>query len=218
MGIDDFCEAIDPCAIVLQPVAAASALAFLPVAIAIARLAASRRQPALHLLTGTALAMAVGTVAQHASGTWTGMMLDHAGMEANNVVMVLVGLRRWAGWRWRDLLVGGAVAYVSVLVATGVFDEIRRTLMVAGMVPCALLELRLWFREGSQTRYGWFAAGWAAFIAAIVAWELDRTALCAPDSLLQAHALWHVLAAVGLGFWALYYAQFMVLRPRGPDA
>jgi hypothetical protein len=43
-------------------------------------------------------------------------------------------------------------------------------------------------------------------IAAFVLWVLDLTKiLCAPNSWLQGHALWHVLGALAAGFLYLYY-------------
>ncbi len=218
VGINDFCEAIDTCGFILQPLATAAALAFIPAALVIARRANRRSMHALHLLTFTAAAMGVGTVAQHATGTWTGMMLDHAGMQSGNVAMVLVGLRRWTRWEWGTLLGGGAVAFAAVLVATAAYPDVRRALMIGGMVPCALIELRLWFRDGSTTSYRWFGAGWAAFLLAVAAWKLDQTALCRPQSWLQLHAVWHLLAAAGLVSWAYYYSQFSSLNPGRSDA
>jgi hypothetical protein len=176
------------------------------------------RQPALHLLTFASAVMALGTVAQHATGTGSAMLLDHAGMESANVAMGLIGLRRWFGLRWSTLLVGGLLAWLAIVGATAALPGIRRSLVVVGMVPCALIELRLWFRDGPETAYGWWAAGWAVFLAAVVAWELDQwEAWCAPASWFQLHALWHVLSALAIAIWSAYYVQFEILRPGVPD-
>lgn len=216
VGIPDFCEQVRTCAWILQPVSAASALTFLPAGAVIVALAARHRQPALHLLTFASVAMAIGTIAQHATGTWTAMLLDHAGMESANVAMVLVGLRRWFGVRWSSLLAAGVATWLATLVATAAFPEVRRALVIGGMVPCALIELRLWFRDGSQTSYRWWAAGWVVFLSAVLAWELDqKAAFCKPASWMQLHAVWHVLSAVGIAVWSAYYLQFDTLRPRG---
>ncbi len=218
VGIPDFCEQIRTCSWVLQPMSTASALTFVPAGAAIVWLAKTHRQPALHLLTFASVAMALGTVAQHATGTWTAMLLDHAGMESANIAMVLVGLRRWFDVRWPTLLVGGALGWVASVAATAAFPDIRRALVVGGMVPCALIELRLWFRDGGDTTYRWWAMGWVVFLTAVLAWELDqRAAGCAPTSWFQLHAVWHVLSAVGIAIWAAYYLQFDSLRPERLD-
>jgi hypothetical protein len=48
-----------------------------------------------------------------------------------------------------------------------------------------------------------YRAALAAGAAGLACWWLGRTASpwCGPDSLLQAHAAWHVLSAVALGAW-----------------
>jgi hypothetical protein len=217
VGIPDFCERIRACAWVLQPASTASALAFLPAGAVIVALAGRHRQPALHLLTFASVAMAIGTVAQHATGTWAAMLLDHAGMESANVAMVLVGLRRWFGPRWSSLLIGGLLGWLAVLALTAALPDVRRALMIGGMVPCALIELRLWFRDGAATSYRWWAAGWVVFLAAVAAWGIDQQPWgCSPTSPFQLHAAWHVLSAVGIAVWSAYYLQFDALRPRGP--
>ncbi len=216
IGIPDFCEHVRTCAWILQPSSTASALAFLPAGGVIVTLARRHHQPALHLLTFASIAMAVGTIAQHATGTWAAMLLDHTGMESANIAMVLVGLRRCFVLRWSTLLLGGLLAWLVMVAATAALPDIRRALVMGGMVPCALIELRLWFRDGDQTSYRWWAVGWVAFLSAVVAWELDqRSAWCAPTSWFQLHAVWHVLSAAGLAVWAAYYLQFDTLRPRG---
>ncbi|HKY66990.1 MAG TPA: hypothetical protein VJM49_11495 [Acidimicrobiales bacterium] len=52
------------------------------------------------------------------------------------------------------------------------------------------------------------AVALAALAAGAVANLVTRTGapLCAPDSLLQGHALWHVLTAVGAGLWLARWA------------
>lgn len=213
IGIDDFCEAIDRCGWVLQPWGAGSALAFVPVALWITAYARRVGQPSLHLLAGSAWAMAIGTVAQHTTGSWSGMLLDHAGMQASNVAMALVGLRRLTRTSWDRLLAGGAAVWIGLVALTAIVGDARRDVVLAGMVPCALLELTLYVRHRTSTRLRWLVAGWLAFGAAIVAWELDRSpAWCDPHGPVQLHALWHVLCAVALGVWAVYYRQFETLR------
>jgi len=123
--------------------------------------------------------MAAGTLAQHATGTWTAMLLDHAGMQSANVAMVLIGLRRWYHIRWSTLCVLGAVAWCALVPLTAALEDVRRLLVVGGMLPCGLIELRLYFRDGSETSYRWWAAAWLAFAGAVAAWHLDqRSAWC----------------------------------------
>jgi len=180
-------------------------------------MARRHQQPALHLLTLAALAMAVGTAAQHASGTHAGLILDHLGMEAANVAMLLMGLRRWGRWPWPWLLVGGGALWVGLGGLTVAAEPARRLVFAAGMVPAAALEVALWRREGRRTGYRWLGVGWAVFLTALGAWWVDQQPFgCDPDSPWQLHPLWHAGSAAAVVAWARYFTQFHALRRPGP--
>jgi hypothetical protein len=55
-----------------------------------------------------------------------------------------------------------------------------------------------------------------AAVGAVIGTLTDRTSLCQPDSLIQGHALWHVLAAAAL--WRLAPAIGARRRPPSPTA
>ena len=215
LGIDSFCEQVRTCAWVLQPANAASAVAFLIVTVAFLWQAHKSGMRILLALAACSGLLALGTAAQHITGTRWGMLLDYTGMQSMNVLMACVGLRRWQGGSWRTLAAIGVLIWVVLILLTAMFDSVRRTVMVAGMVPCAALELRLWFRDGTRTNYRWFFIGWLLFVVAVVAWIVDSKGwVCAPQSVLQLHALWHVSTAAALLAWGAYYRQFRGLQPR----
>ena len=56
--------------------------------------------------------------------------------------------------------------------------------------------------ERTHTPYFW--AGFASYTIATIIWEPSKTdgVLCDPDSLIQGHALWHILGAVSM--WCFY--------------
>ena len=55
-----------------------------------------------------------------------------------------------------------------------------------------------------RTHAPYFWAGFASYFLATIIWQPSRTdgVLCDPDSLLQGHALWHILGAVSM--WCFY--------------
>jgi hypothetical protein len=109
----------------------------------------------------------------------------------------------------------GICAWLLLVVLTALFGSVRRAVMVAGMVPCAALELGLWFRDGDRTNYRWLVVGWLLFIVAIAAWAADTSGwICNPQSVFQLHAVWHVGTAAALLAWGAYYRQFTALQPR----
>jgi hypothetical protein len=197
---------------VLQPIAATSACTLLVAAIGVVVLARRFRRPGLNLLGAAAAMMAAGTAVQHSTGTWMGMWLDHAGLQATNVVMVLFALRRWRRWPWARLVRLGTLGWLAVLALIAADDAVRRLLFVAGTVPSITLEVLLWRRDGWAIDYRWWGVGWGLFGLAIAAWALDRSAaVCDPTGVLQLHALWHALCAAALGSWARWYTQFDAL-------
>jgi hypothetical protein len=105
-------------------------------------------------------------------------------------------------FRWYSGLVGFAIA-----IAFGIFpwtilmnlDEYwwvilfwLPALLVRGPVPVR------------RTYTPWFWAGLASFLTAYVVWNLGKpgTWFCQPDSLIQGHAIWHVLSA--LATWCFF--------------
>lgn len=147
----------------------------------------------------------------HMSYTFAGQALDYAGM------FVLVG---WA--MARALLRGGSVdaqgatrfwaAFIAVsLVALAVFRLEGwgiQTIVLVETLALAVLELRLIAAKREAASYRMFWLAQALLIAAYSFWHLDHTdAFCRPDSLVQGHAIWHLLtAAAFLAAWRFHEA------------
>jgi hypothetical protein len=68
-------------------------------------------------------------------------------------------------------------------------------------------------RHGVRRDRGGYLLAFAALLLGAMAFTLGRTSspLCFPDSLLQLHGLWHVLAALALGAYAR--AERLEIRP-----
>jgi dihydroceramidase len=93
--------------------------------------------------------------------------------------------------------------------------ETRRWLF--GIVLAVAIVAELYFarprRQG--VNIAWFWYGFLANAIAFGIWTLDNTlTLCAPHSLLQGHAIWHLLGAVAVIFTYLYYrSERAVIAP-----
>jgi hypothetical protein len=76
---------------------------------------------------------------------------------------------------------------------------------VVGFVAVAEVARRLRRGRLAPSRRAAYRAALAAAAAGAACWWLGRTAspVCDPDSLLQPHAVWHLLAAAALACWAL---------------
>lgn len=64
------------------------------------------------------------------------------------------------------------------------------------LVTAVSLEVRLARRGPARTDLRWGAAALAVLVTAFALWIAVQQGLCAPDSLLQGHAAWHLLGAL----------------------
>ena len=210
-----------------QPANAASSLAYVLVGLWLLRRAlASAPHRELHAAGGLGLvAVGAGSVAYHGPQPgWAGAA--HGG----SIVALLAVLVVHSGWLLARHRLGVGVAYAapSLVVAPGLGLAGEDRLVLAALVAAAVVGAALVHRArlaGARElalarRLSSTAA--AVMAAALVAYAAGRTssALCRPDSLLQAHALWHVASAAGIGLALLALAaQTPAARPAaGPPS
>lgn len=117
------------------------------------------------------------------------------------VTMNVAGLRRWREHRVWMILLATAVAVSGVLL---IWPMSTNVLAVAGLALVVGQDIAL-HRSGTLQLRWWIAAV-AAMGLALVFFVAGRTAspFCDSESLVQGHALWHILAATAL--WAYFMA------------
>lgn len=205
-----FCELVRPAA-VRQPANALSSLAFLPVAVLVlgsvgrAGRGGLRKRPVLGRLFGLALALTgLGSAFFHASLSFAGQTADVLGMYL--VVTFAAGYA--ASRRFQLSQAVSAALYLTanaaLLALLVSLPALRRYLF--GLVLGSALVLELLARRGARIDSRYLVGAVGAMAAGFVLWALDLTgALCAPPSLWQGHAAWHVLSAASGGMLYLYY-------------
>jgi hypothetical protein len=112
--------------------------------------------------------------------------------------LVLVVGSRSRGWEMRFGVAGLAAIGAIFFAAPGIAD-----LLTAGLVIVTLLLL------ASESRRLDTLGPIALLAISAVIGRLGSTGSpwCDPDSVLQTHALWHVGAAVAVGWWAIGHAE-----------
>src|SRR5260370_1148769 len=91
-----------------------------------------------------------------------------------------------------------AVLNLALLAAQITFPQARRYLFAAVIAAVLILETRA---RGIDRKWLYWAL--ASMSAGFIFWTLDITRrLCDPHSLLQGHAVWHVLGAVSA--WCVF--------------
>lgn len=209
-----FCEAVHS-GTVRQPSNAISSGAFVVVALLVLM---RSRTPTAWRFASAAFVVGVGSAFFHASLTFWGQTADVLGMYLVATFLLLESMsrrRRWSAATQNVLYASGNVALLALLVG---LPSLRRYAFGA-------LVLAILWSEATNRRRGIVTAPLRALATAVgvlafgfALWILDIThMLCAPDSLWQGHALWHVCGAVSA--WLAYrYMTAGVREARVPPA
>jgi Ceramidase len=207
-----FCENPRTGALLLQPANSWSSLGFVLVGAWIMLAPRDRRSdivvagaPALWF-GATAMVIGIGSFLLHATLTLWGQFYDVLGMYLLSGFILAYAVQRWRGLSQR----AASALYLAIcMVLIGVLwlaPEVRRWLFAIVLLAAIAVELLLARPHRANIRTALFFYGLLANAVAFGIWILDNTrTLCAPDSLLQGHALWHLLGAVAVYFNYLYY-------------
>jgi hypothetical protein len=145
-----------------------------------------------------------GSMAMHATQTTLGGHLDMTSMFLVASFAAAYSLMRW---RERGSAYFGSVFVIALLgceLVERIPGEIPVVMHAGNLVFGALLiltvvlEMRLRRRDGAAGDVRWIGLAVGAIAVAFVVWNLAKNGgpLCDPDSLVQGHAVWHVLCAV----------------------
>lgn len=218
-----FCEAIGS-GFIRQPIATWSNLAFVLAGWLIledvlrptftrSNLLTQRRTYGL-VYAAAVILIGLGSWFYHASLTFVGQWFDVMGMYLLGTFMVLYNVARLRPLSGRAF----ALSYVLFNIALGlsliVVPELRRYLFGVLLVTTIALEIAL--RRGrnpvsADLRY--FIAALLIYVLAQIIWTLDLNHIvCDPTSVLQGHAVWHMLTALSAGLLYLYYRSENQLR------
>jgi hypothetical protein len=206
----DWCEA-QRCGWVVEPSNAWSNLAYVLVGVALIAAARRSRSPALRGFGPAAIVVGVCSGIYHASYTFALQILDFFAMYVFCYWLLVLNLRR-AGVLSPRTWLGAYAALVLVTTALTVGADFAG-IPIQGIVFVLIIgivgsELRLRARAATPYAMGWFWAAMAALAAGGVASALDVTRTwCDPHSIVQGHALWHLLSALCLA------AVFLHFRP-----
>ncbi len=154
----------------------------------------------------TAIFVGLGSVLLHATLTLWGQFADVMGMYLVSGFMLVSAVARWRNMSVR----GSVVLYVGVvgglLLVLYLVPEVRRSLFAVVLLAAIALEMIFArpSRPGVRTYY--YLLGIVTKAVAFTIWNLDQHGMiCAPESLFQGHAVWHLLGAASLWFTFLYY-------------
>ncbi|HEX6309615.1 MAG TPA: ceramidase domain-containing protein [Longimicrobiales bacterium] len=201
-----FCEAAHD-TLIRQPVNAWSSLAFAGVAGAIVwqGVRISRRDSVQWFFVSGLLWVAVGSAFFHASLTYWGQFADVSGMYVLAVTILLARAQQHRGMRARTTAGLFLVLNAVLLWLLWTAPFLRRYLF-AGIIIAIVVQEWGWIRaRGSSGSARWLYRSLALLAIGFLFWTVDLLRLvCAPHSLAQGHALWHVLGASAAGLVYVY--------------
>lgn len=212
-----FCEAQQD-ALIRQPINAYTNLAFIFVGLVIFFIAQSDRLDSKrHHLIGShwiypllfALALIItggGSFFYHASFTFIGQWFDVFGMYLIATFALIYAYARLRPIR-RELFLIGYLAMNAMLGYTLIVrPDLRREIFAALIYAVIALEVLYAFVEHPRIKLRYIVGAIGSLAVAYGIWFLDNnTMLCDPTSMLQGHAVWHLLGALAAFLLFLYY-------------
>lgn len=154
----------------------------------------------------TAIIVGVGSGLLHATLTLWGQFFDVLGMYLVGSFLLVSAIARW-----RRIPDGAAIAlYIALCTALVslllVLPEVRRWLFAVVLILAIVIELIFARRRRPGARIAFYIGGLLATAVAFLIWVLDQNGVvCTPRSLLQGHAVWHLLGAASLWLTFCYY-------------
>ena len=213
-----FCEAIRD-QLVRQPANSVSGLAFVAVGLLVImsrdRSASARGESAsvnhgmqaYAILFGiAAILVGLGTVFYHASLTFLGQTADVFGMYLIATLILLYGLGRLIRLPYRVAVASYLVGNIVLLAGLIVYPELRRYAFAVLILGAIGLEITAIRRGEVLVQYRWFVAAVTVLAIGFCIWIADVTrAVCAPNSWIQGHAIWHIAGAAATWLVFRYY-------------
>jgi dihydroceramidase len=209
-----FCEAIRP-GIIRQPANTWSSLAFVWVGLLVMFPATHpagnnplTREKTYRWIYGAALILiGMGSAFLHASLTFVGQFFDVSGMNLLASFVLLYNLHRLRPFSAKIFLTA-YVALNAILAWLLIEQASLRRWLFAGVLLAGLILLLFKRSEKGRTETRWLLYGLMAQLTAFIIWTLDiKGILCAPHSLMQGHAIWHLLGAVAAFFLYRFYSS-----------
>lgn len=214
-----FCETIRPEGI-RQPANTYSSLAFVVLAvIVVARSTRKWRNPrgalrsrfSSSILNTIVLAAAFafvgfGSAWFHATLSFTGQFVDVLGMYLIATFALLYSIDRL--WGLRPVTMATAYLVVNGILAAVLYWFPMARRFVFGLLVGAVVVTETRIRQGgdrsADRRY--LVGAIATLAVAFLIWAVDYSRIaCAPSSLVQGHAIWHILGALASWYLYLYY-------------
>ena len=154
----------------------------------------------------------VGSAFCHASLTFIGQFFDVFGMFLLAAFMLVYACERI--WNLRPTTTLGLYLALNLFLSwlQIAIPDTRRYVFAIVLIVALLCEYYFRMKAKPQIEVHWLRYGINLLAVAYIIWILDNTrVVCFENSLLQGHAVWHMLGAVSVLFLHKYYASEVVV-------
>ena len=155
----------------------------------------------------TVIAIGAGSFFYHGSLTEVGRWFDWFGMYLYASFIILYNASRLKKLSGIQFVV--VYAIFNIILAVVIFNtapSIRQQIFGLMIAVTLILEYFVRRRDKPQIAGKFLYLALGCLVAAYTIWILDRDRiLCAPTSLIQGHAAWHILTAAATGLLFMYY-------------
>lgn len=206
-----FCESADSHNPIRQIANAVSSLAFVfsGMLVMVRRAGVSRLPFGYSVIIGiSSLIIGVGSAFYHASLTFIGQFFDVFGMFLLAAFLLVYALERMWNLRLATTLSLYLIFNLILSWLQIAIPETRRYAFAIVLIAALILEYYYRVKSKPQIEVRWLRLGMSLLTVAYIIWILDNTRLvCFETSLIQGHAIWHILGAVSVLFLHRYYVS-----------
>ncbi len=154
----------------------------------------------------TAIFVGLGSVLLHATLTLWGQFADVMGMYLVSGFMLVSAIARWRKMSARSAVILYLGVVAGLLAVLYLVPEVRRSLFSVILLAAIAVEMIFTRPRRRGVRVSYYLLGIFTKAVAFGTWNLDQHGIvCAPESVFQGHAVWHLLGATSLWFTFLYY-------------
>ena len=200
-----FCEAVRAEGI-RQPSNSASSLAFVLAAALI--LTRGRNKAIATLFALTLVFVGIGSAYYHATLSFTGQFFDVLGMYLVATLALLLSINRIR--RLSPATMIGAYLGINTVLAILLYTVPAWRRWVFAVLLAGIISAEL----KAQTRKGYYLIKAVSIMAvAFIIWVVDFARIaCSPTSIIQGHAIWHILGALAAWYLYLHYDDVTRIR------
>ena len=206
-----FCESASAHSPIRQTANTFSSLAFVfSGALVMTRPKITSRMPHVYsvVMGLSIITIGVGSAFYHASLTFIGQFFDVFGMFLLAAFMLVYSWERI--WNLRRTTGLGLYLALNIFLSwlQVAIPYTRRYAFAIVLIVALLFEFYFRLKAKPPIEVRWLRLGIGLLSVAYVIWVLDNTRrVCFENSLLQGHALWHILCAVSVFFLHRYYVS-----------